>query len=194
MLDRIIAHTPLGQEQLLFRSLDGIEALSTPFDFSIELLSTDARLDRKALLGQPLTLEIPTQGFLSAPRYLNGKITAIAVSSEEIGGTRYAVYNLHVQPDLWPMTKDRNFRIFQEQTVPQIVKTLLAEHNVQLEDQLTGDYRLWGYCVQYNESSFNFISRLMEQEGIYYYFKHEMGKHTLVLGDAPPPSPALSRL
>ena len=64
MLDRIIAHTPLGQEQLLFRSLDGIEALSTPFD-SIELLSTDARLDRKALLGQPLTLEIPTQG--SAP-------------------------------------------------------------------------------------------------------------------------------
>lgn len=185
MLDRIIAHTPLGQEQLLFRSLDGIEALSTPFDFSIELLSTDARLDRKALLGQPLTLEIPTQGFLSAPRYLNGKITAIAVSSEEIGGTRYAVYNLHVQPDLWPMTKDRNFRIFQEQTVPQIVKTLLAEHNVHLEDQLTGDYRLWGYCVQYNESSFNFISRLMEQEGIYYYFKHEMGKHTLVLGDAP---------
>ena len=185
MLDRIIAHTPLGQEQLLFRSLDGIEALSTPFDFSIELLSTDARLDRKALLGQPLTLEIPTQGFLSAPRYLNGKITAIAVSSEEIGGTRYAVYSLHVQPDLWPMTKDRNFRIFQEQTVPQIVKTLLAEHNVQLEDQLTGDYRLWGYCVQYNESSFNFISRLMELEGIYYYFKHEMGKHTLVLGDAP---------
>uniref|UniRef100_UPI00202300A9 contractile injection system protein, VgrG/Pvc8 family n=2 Tax=Enterobacterales TaxID=91347 RepID=UPI00202300A9 len=95
------------------------------------------------------------------------------------------VYNLHVQPDLWPMTKDRNFRIFQEQTVPQIVKTLLAEHNVQLEDQLTGDYRLWGYCVQYNESSFNFISRLMELEGIYYYFKHKMGKHTLVLGDAP---------
>ncbi len=84
MLDRIIAHTPLGQEQLLFRSLDGIEALSTPFDFSIELLSTDARLDRKALLGQPLTLEIPTQGFLSAPRYLNGKITAMAVSAVEL--------------------------------------------------------------------------------------------------------------
>ena len=62
MLDRIIAHTPLVQEQLLFRSLDGIEALST-LSTSIELLSTDARLDRKALLGQPLTLEIPTQGF-----------------------------------------------------------------------------------------------------------------------------------
>ncbi|CAI0759517.1 type VI secretion system Vgr family protein [Serratia entomophila] len=185
MLNRIIAHTPLGQEQLLFYSLEGTEALSALFNFDIELLSKDARLDRKALLGQPLTLEIPTQGFLSAPRCLNGKVTAIAVSSEEIGGTRYAVYKLQVQPDLWPMTKDRNFRIFQEQTVPQIVKTLLSEHHVQIEDRLTGDYRLWGYCVQYNESSFNFISRLMELEGIYYYFKHEMGKHTLVLGDAP---------
>ncbi|EEI86850.1 hypothetical protein HMPREF0072_0586, partial [Anaerococcus lactolyticus ATCC 51172] len=63
-------------------------------------LSTDARLDRKALLGQPLTLEIPTQGFLSAPRYLNGKITAIAVSSEEIGRHALRGVYLHVQPDL----------------------------------------------------------------------------------------------
>ncbi|HEJ9094205.1 type VI secretion system Vgr family protein [Serratia odorifera] len=185
MFDRIIAHTPLGQEQLLFRSLEGSEALSTPFDFTVELLSKDARLDRKALLGQPLTLEIPTSGLIGPTRYLNGKITAIAVSSEEISGTRYSVYSLRMQPDLWPMTKDRNFRIFQEQTVPQIVKTLLGEHNVQLEDQLTGSYRQWGYCVQYSESTFNFISRLMELEGIYYYFKHEKDKHTLVLADAP---------
>lgn len=67
MLDRIIAHTPLGQEQLLFHSLDGTEALSALFDFDIELLSKDARLDRKALLGQPLTLEIPTQAFSAPP-------------------------------------------------------------------------------------------------------------------------------
>ena len=185
MLDRITAYTPLGPEQLLFRSLEGTEALSTPFDFRIELLSTDARLDRKALLGQPLTLEIPIPGLLRPPRYLNGKITAIAVSSEEISGTRYSVYTLRVQPDLWPMLKDRNFRIFQEQTVPQIVKALLAEQNIQLEDQLTGDYRQWGYCVQYGESTFNFISRLMELEGIYYYFKHEQDKHTMVLADNP---------
>ncbi|VEA67961.1 Uncharacterized protein conserved in bacteria [Serratia rubidaea] len=69
--------------------------------------------------------------------------------------------------------------------VPQIVKALLAEQNIQLEDQLTGDYRQWGYCVQYSESTFNFISRLMELEGIYYYFKHEQDKHTMVLADNP---------
>jgi len=185
MLDRISAYTPLGTGQLLFHSLDGTEALSEPFDFNVALLSTNPRLDRKALLGQPLTLVIPTQGFLAEPRFLNGKITAVAVSSEEIGGTRYAVYTLRVQPDLWPMTQDRNFRIFQQQTVPQIVKTLLAEYNVQLEDQLTSSYRQWEYCVQYSESSFNFISRLMELEGIYYYFKHQQDQHTLVLADAP---------
>lgn len=185
MLDRITAYTPLGTGQLLFHSLDGTEALSEPFDFNVALLSTNPRLDRKALLGQPLTLVIPTQGFLAEPRFLNGKITAVAVSSEEIGGTRYAVYTLRVQPDLWPMTQDRNFRIFQQQTVPQIVKTLLAEYNVQVEDQLTSSYRQWEYCVQYSESSFNFISRLMELEGIYYYFKHQQDQHTLVLADAP---------
>ncbi|WP_180244484.1 type VI secretion system Vgr family protein, partial [Enterobacter hormaechei] len=78
----------------------------------------------------------------------------------------------------------RNLRIFQGQTVPQIVKTLLGEHQVNLEDKLTGSYRVWDYCVQYQESSLDFISRLMELEGIAYYFSHEADKHTLVLTDA----------
>ncbi|WP_063948768.1 type VI secretion system Vgr family protein, partial [Enterobacter hormaechei] len=102
----------------------------------------------------------------------------------ELTGTRYAVYQLTVEPDLWPMKRDRNLRIFQGQTVPQIVKTLLGEHQVNLEDKLTGSYRVWDYCVQYQESSLDFISRLMEQEGIAYHFSHEADKHTLVLTDA----------
>ncbi|KTG88135.1 type VI secretion system Vgr family protein, partial [Enterobacter hormaechei] len=75
-------------------------------------------------------------------------------------------------------------RIFQGQTVPQIVKTLLGEHQVNLEDKLTDSYRVWDYCVQYQESSLDFISRLMELEGIAYHFHHEADKHTLVLTDA----------
>ncbi|KMK01258.1 type IV secretion protein Rhs, partial [Pluralibacter gergoviae] len=95
----------------------------------------------------------------------------------ELSGTRYAVYTLTVEPDLWPMKRDRNLRIFQGQTVPQIVKTLLGEYQVNIEDRLTGSYRTWEYCVQYQESSFAFISRLMELEGIAYHFKHEADKH-----------------
>ncbi|WP_285723308.1 MULTISPECIES: contractile injection system protein, VgrG/Pvc8 family, partial [unclassified Pantoea] len=97
----------------------------------------------------------------------------------------YAVYQLTVEPDLWPMRRDRNLRIFQSQTVPQIVQTLLKEYAVNVETRLTGNYRVWEYCVQYQESSLDFISRLMELEGIYYFFRHEADKHTLVLCDAP---------
>ncbi|MFA1238919.1 type VI secretion system Vgr family protein [Serratia odorifera] len=184
MLDRITAHTPLGPDALMFWSLQGSEQLARPYVFQVELLSQNFRLDRRALLGQPVTLAIPTQNPLT-PRYLNGKVTAAAVRSQELNDTRYAVYQLRLEPDLWPMMRDRNFRIFQQLTVPQIVKTLLAEQNVTCEDRLTGAYRQWEYCVQYQESSYNFISRLMELEGIYYFFRHEMGKQTLVLMDAP---------
>jgi type VI secretion system secreted protein VgrG len=111
-------------------------------------------------------------------------VTRVAVSAVELTGTRYAVYQLTVEPDLWPMKRDRNLRIFQGQTVPQIVKTLLGEHQVNVEDKLTGSYRVWDYCVQYQESSLDFISRLMELEGIAYHFSHEADKHTLVLTDA----------
>ncbi|HAU5458668.1 TPA: type VI secretion system tip protein VgrG, partial [Cronobacter sakazakii] len=152
--------------------------------FTLTLLGTDARADRSALLGQPVTVTIPTQALMT-PRYLNGKVTRVAVSAVELSGTRYAAYELTVEPDLWPMQRDRNLRIFQGQTVPQIVKTLLGESRVNMEERLSGSYRVWEYCVQYQESSLDFISRLLELEGIAYHFRHEQDRHTLVLTDAP---------
>lgn len=181
MLNRITVQLPV--EGLLFWKLSGREAMSESFALTLTLLGTDARIDRSKLLGQPVTVTIPTQNLLSS-RYINGKVTRVAVSAVELTGTRYAVYQLTVEPDLWPMKRDRNLRIFQGQTVPQIVKTLLGEHQVNVEDKLTGSYRVWDYCVQYQESSLDFISRLMELEGIAYYFSHEADKHTLVLTDA----------
>ena len=181
MSNRITVQLPA--EGLLFWKISGREALSEAFSFNLQLLGTDARMDRSKLLGKPVTVTLPTQG-LSGSRYLNGKITRVAVSAVELSGTRYAVYQLTVESDLWPMKRDRNLRIFQGQTAPQIVKTLLSEYQVNIEDKLTGSYRTWDYCVQYQESSFDFISRLMELEGIAYHFRHEADKHTLVLTDA----------
>ncbi|HDR2621990.1 TPA: type VI secretion system tip protein VgrG [Enterobacter chuandaensis] len=181
MLNRITVQLPV--EGLLFWKLTGREAMSESFALTLTVLGTDARIDRSRLLGQPVTVTIPTQNLLTS-RYINGKITRVAVSAVELTGTRYAVYQLTVEPDLWPMKRDRNLRIFQGQTVPQIVKTLLGEHQVNVEDKLTGSYRVWDYCVQYQESSLDFISRLMELEGIAYHFSHEADKHTLVLTDA----------
>lgn len=181
MLNRITVQLPV--EGLLFWKLTGREAMSESFALTLTVLGTDARIDRSKLLGQAVTVTIPTQNLLTS-RYVNGKITRVAVSAVELTGTRYAVYQLTVEPDLWPMKRDRNLRIFQGQTVPQIVKTLLGEHQVNVEDKLTGSYRVWDYCVQYQESSLDFISRLMELEGIAYHFSHEADKHTLVLTDA----------
>ncbi|MCG8711102.1 type VI secretion system tip protein VgrG, partial [Brenneria sp. 4F2] len=179
--NRITVQLPV--EGLLFWKLKGSEALSKPFEFDVTLLAGEARIDRSQLLGQPITLTLPTQNLL-APRYLNGKVTRVAVRAVELSGSRYAAYQLTVEPDLWPMKRDRNLRIFQEQTVPQIVKTLLAEYQVNVEDKLAGSYRVWNYCVQYQECSLDFIQRLMELEGIAYHFRHEQDRHTLVLTDA----------
>lgn len=181
MSNRITVQLPV--EGLLFWKLSGHEAMSEMFELSLTLLGSDARLDRSKLLGQPVTVTIPTQNALSS-RYFNGKITRVAVSAVELSGIRYAAYQLTVEPDLWPMKRDRNLRIFQGQTVPQIINSLLSEYQVNVEDKLNGSYRVWDYCVQYQESSFAFISRLMELEGIAYHFRHEAGKHTLVLTDS----------
>ncbi|CAE1140923.1 type VI secretion system tip protein VgrG [Serratia sp. JUb9] len=185
MFDRITVTTPAGAGALKFWKLSGVEEVSSSFELQVMLLSTDARLDRRAMLGQPITLTIPTQGVLSAPRYLNGKVTSVNVHSADINGARYAVYTLTMESDLWPLKRDRNQRIFQNQRVPDIVRTVLGEYGVQVEEQLSGSYRSWEYCVQYQESSYDFISRLMELEGIYFFFRHEADKHTLVLHDAP---------
>ncbi|WP_313689461.1 type VI secretion system tip protein TssI/VgrG [Pantoea sp.] len=181
MFSRITVQLPM--EGLLFWKLNGSEAFSESFALDAELLATDARIDRQSLLGKPITFTLPTEHLLST-RYINGKITRVAVRNEELNGTRYAVYALTVEPDLWPMRRDRNLRIFQSQTVPQIVQTLLKEYSVNVESRLSSSYRVWDYCVQYQESSYAFISRLMELEGIYFWFRHEADKHTLVLCDA----------
>ncbi|QHM69933.1 type VI secretion system Vgr family protein [Mixta intestinalis] len=179
MIDRITIQ--LSVAGLRFWKLSGNEALSKPFSFTVSLLATDARIDRAGLLGQPLTVILPTRSLL--PRYLNGKITRVAVNATELSGVRYAEYRLTLEPDIWPMQRDRNLRIFQKQNVPQIIKTLLSEYQVEVEDKLCGKYRDWEYCVQYQESSFNFISRLMELEGIGYHFRHERERHVMVLTD-----------
>ncbi|WP_026111493.1 contractile injection system protein, VgrG/Pvc8 family, partial [Winslowiella toletana] len=136
MPDRISAQLPV--EGLLFWTLSGAEVVSRSFALDVGLLSTDARIDRKALLGQPITITIPTQGLTAAPRYLNGKITSVNVqSSTEVNGSRYAIYTLKMESDLWPMLRDRNQRIFQNQRVPDIIKTVLNEYGVHVEDKLT---------------------------------------------------------
>ncbi len=115
-------------------------------------------------------------------RYFNGYVTRFAQ-----GGMfgRYYEYRMTVRSWLWFLTRTADCRIFQEKTVPDILKEVFADHPVAVfEDHLTGTYAKREYCVQYRETDFNFVSRLMEEEGIYYYLDHGDGRHVLKLVDS----------
>ncbi|MGH8844370.1 MAG: type VI secretion system Vgr family protein, partial [Advenella sp.] len=175
----IVAHTPLGGS-LGFRQMNGSEGLSQLFEFDVELVADNYSLDLKSLLGKSLTLEIET---VAGSRFLNGQVTRFQLMGRENAVSRYYIYKATVRPWLWYLTQTSDNKIFQQKTVPDVIKEVLGEHGYPFEMKLSGSYRNWEYCVQYQETDFAFISRLMEHEGIYYYFKHENGQHTLVMTD-----------
>ncbi|WP_242630955.1 type VI secretion system Vgr family protein [Variovorax paradoxus] len=181
MATRIVkAHTPLAEDQLIFRSMHGTEGLSQLFEFEVDLLSPSVSLDMKSVLGKPLSLEIQTVG---EPRFLNGQIVRFTMVGRESSTSRYVVYRATVRPWLWYLTRTSDCKIFQNKSVVDILEEVFADYNFAFEKKLSGTYRQWEYCVQYQETDFAFVSRLMEHEGIYYYFKHEKDQHTLVLAD-----------
>ncbi len=172
--------TPLGKDVLLLYSMNGSEQLSQLFSYELELLSEKNTIDLRALLGQSMTVKLALAD--GGQRYFNGLVTRISQYGM-LGNFYY--YRATLYPKPWLLTRRSNCRIVQHQTVPDIVKTLLAEHGYSdVTLKLSGQYGPREYCVQYRETDFNFISRLLEEEGIYYYFKHTENTHTLVLCDA----------
>jgi type VI secretion system secreted protein VgrG len=176
------AHTPLDESQLLFRSMRGTEGLSQLFEFEVDLLSPDAGVDLKSMLGKPLALEIQT-AVAGSPRFLNGQVVRFAAVGREGGTSRHTVYRATVRPWLWYLTRSSDNKIFQDKSVVEVIEEVFAGYGFACENRLCESYRQWEYCVQYNESDFDFVSRLMELEGIYYYFRHDKNQHTLVLAD-----------
>jgi len=174
--------TVLGDEQFLFAKLIGRERLGEPFRYEFHLLSEEAQLDFDQMIGTPVSLKM-TFGAEASPveRYFNGIITHIS----HVGGVHsHDHYVMIVRPQLWLLKQVADCRIFQNQSIPDIIKKVLREGGVAIKDQLTESYPSVEYCVQYRESNFAFVSRLMEQEGIYYYFSHTASAHEMVLVDA----------
>src|SRR5262249_55251190 len=134
------------------------------------------------VLGQNLTL---TAEFINPDRkrFFNGDVVQFRQTAKSVD--KYFCYEAILKPRLWFLTRTTDCKIFQKQSVPDIIKSILDEHGItDVKKSLSGTYNPREYCVQYNESDFDFISRLMEEEGIYYFFVHEKGKHTLVLADS----------
>ena len=175
------AHSPLG-DQLRFRSLSGREQISRLFEFRVSLLSESDSISAKSLLGQDLSVEVDltTEKNGGGKRFLSGQVVQFSFAGRD---GDYFAYDAVLRPWLWLATRRSDFKIFQFKDVPAIVQEVLAPYGFTVVNKLTGSYRQWDYCVQYGESDFNFISRLLEAEGAYFYFEHAQGSHKLVLGD-----------
>ena len=175
--------TPLGEDILLLRSCTGTECLGQPSQFELDLLSEQRNeVDAGTILGKNVTVRL-NQGGGRPVRYFNGYISSFRALGTD---AHLAHFGATMVPWLWFLTLRANCRIFQNQTTLQIVKTVCGEHGFsQIEERLSTTFAPREYCVQYRETDFNFVSRLLEREGIYYYFEHKKSDHTLVLCDHP---------
>jgi type VI secretion system secreted protein VgrG len=182
--------TPLGDNTFIVLSFGGIEELSELFSFDLKLASERSDITFEQLAGKNVTVAIRSSD--GTERYFNGIIVAFSpvVTSTKDG---YSVYSAVMQPALWLLTQCYDCRIFQDKSVPDILELVLGQASLGAKGvKMTIDYRLAlsgsysarEYCAQYNETDFGFISRLCENEGIFYFFEHENGKHTLVFADA----------
>ncbi|HEY1376844.1 MAG TPA: type VI secretion system tip protein TssI/VgrG, partial [Gemmataceae bacterium] len=175
--------TPLGKDALLLVGMTGHEAVSQLFTFDLDgLAEAGQAVDFAALLGQNVTVEITLPG--DKTRFVQGICNRV---TEGVRGEVFTAYQLHIVPKLWLLTQRSTSRIFQQLSVPDILQKVLTGFDTSF--QLQGKFEPRDYCVQYRETDFNFASRLMEEEGIYYFFKHTKGGHQMIVANSPDSHP-----
>lgn len=170
----------LDSDALMLNSMFAREQVSGLFEFELTVVSEDENIDLYAILGEHARVELELHG--GDFRYFSGHVAEFSFASFR---DNMAEYRIVLRPWLWLLTRASNNRIFQGKTVPDIVKEVCQDHGfTDIDNRLSGRYDERVFCVQYNETDFDFVSRLMEEEGIYYFFEHDEDKHTVVLADA----------
>lgn len=172
--------TPLGPDKLILRNIVGEERLSSLFSYRVTMLSSDDDIDFDQIVGKPVTVTL-TLGDGTSKRYINAIVGRIELTHIDDRDSS-AHYEAELHPWLWMLTHSGDCRIFQEKTVPEIVEAVIGSTGT-IKTVLNGTYATREYCVQYRETDYNFIARLLEEEGIFYFFEHADGEHKLVLGD-----------
>jgi type VI secretion system secreted protein VgrG len=185
--------TPLSnQDALLLAKMTGREALSEPFSFQLELLAEQA-VPFEPLLGQPATVRLSGPG--GAERFINGILCCFRRGgrvSGPLGRVTFIRYHAELVPRLWLLSKRVQSRIFQRLSVRDILNQVLKnEWRLSVQLQLTGTFLPRNYCTQYRESDLAFVSRLMEEEGLCYYFQYTSTDHVLIVTDSLRNTPSL---
>ena len=178
---RLAINTPLGVDVLLLTDFEAEEEFSRLFSFQLRMFSEQDEIAPADLVGQNVTITCLDAD--DEPRYFNGYVREF---SNQGHGDRGTIYTAHIVPGLWFLTRRRNCRMFQEMSVVEILQEVFDTAGLSDYDLagVQGSYDTLEYCVQYEETDFAFASRLMEEFGIFYFFTHEDGKHTLMLADS----------
>ena len=169
-----------GTDALTLHYMEAVSELGRPFEIEATLLALEDIDDKmESLLGTAIGLAIALPD--DSKRYFHGLVSQLSYSGSH--GEKYR-YQAVLRPWIWFLKHSSDNRIFQNKNVPDIIKEVFQDHGQSAIDELTGIHEPREYCVQYGETDFDFVSRLMEEEGIYYFFEHSDNKHELVLVDA----------
>ena len=172
--------TPLGEDELVLTQFEGHEGLSQLFQFELVMISDNSAVAAQDLLGKNVTFSVQMAD--ESPRNFNGLVSRFLAGDEDKNGRRG--YRAQVVPWLWFLTRNSDCRIFQQMSAPDIIEQIFKDRGFSdYKLKLSGSHAKREYCVQHQETDFNFVSRLMEEEGIFYYFQHEDGSHQMILGD-----------
>jgi type VI secretion system secreted protein VgrG len=179
---RIISiQTPLGADVLLLHGFNGSEGISQLFQFSAEFLSENHSIAFKDIIGKQVTISLQLSG--DDKRYWNGFVSRFSATGRD---DRFSHYHAEIVPWTWFLTRTADCQIFQQKTIPEIIKKVFQDHGFQdFQDRTQAAYSQREYVVQYRETAFNFVSRLMEEYGIFYFFEHEESSHKLIFADKP---------
>lgn len=172
--------TPLGKDTLLLESFRGEECLGQLFHFELSCLSVEEKLDDTKIVGKQVSFRVDRGD--GTPRWFTGYVSRFSWAGRNDVLTRWT---LEVVPSLWFASLTSDCKIFQEQAAPDILSTVLGDiSELSSSTKLTGTHPPWEYCVQYQETDFAFISRIMEFEGISYHFEHDENSLTMVISDS----------
>jgi type VI secretion system secreted protein VgrG len=179
--------TPLGPDDLLLEKLNGSEAVSEPFRFRLDMLA-EKPVEFDKLIGQPVTVSVtPATG---SSRVINGIFSRLTQGNSVVGTlgkNTFIRYRAELVPALWLLGRRTQSRVFQQMSVIDILKQVLTtDWQLDVHINTVGTYHPRNYCVQYAETDLAFVSRLMEHEGLFYYFTHTKSAHTMVITDSSP--------
>jgi type VI secretion system secreted protein VgrG len=179
--DRFALQIPAVTEEVRVVGFSFQHRISTPFVCELEVVCQRRDLPLAQWLGKAALLILIDQHH---PRYIQGEIVSLAQAAV---GTRFTTYHITLRPKLWLLGLRSGMRIFQNQSAVEIIKTVLKEAGIDGNDVqwLTQQpYNSREYCVQYRETDLAFVSRLMEEEGLFYFFQHQAERHRLIIADS----------